>query len=439
MLQKEKPLKFAFFTLGCKLNFSETATFSRRLKQHGFQQVSFNDKADIYLINTCSVTARADRKSKQAIKKVIHRYPAARIVVTGCFAQLQPQAIARIPGVDLVIGTGFKSNVFQYIKDVLTTPKKGKAVIYRCDTDDINDFFPAFSSGNRTRSFLKIQDGCDYHCAYCTVPLARGHSRNNDIQKIVKQAEQIAKNGFKEIVLTGVNIGDFGKSTNESFFELLLAIENVKGIERIRISSVEPNLLTDEIIELVADSSLFLPHFHIPLQSGSNQLLALMKRRYKREVLVKRVEKIRQLMPMAFIGIDVIVGLPGETDQLFEETRRFLQQLDISFVHVFSYSQRPATEALKINPKVNSKIIHQRSAILHKLSAEKQQQFYKKNIGQHQQVLFEKQENGNTITGFTRNYIKVELPYNPALFNQIKNVQLTQITTSGNMQGEIID
>jgi threonylcarbamoyladenosine tRNA methylthiotransferase MtaB len=337
--------KVAFHTLGCKLNFSESSTIARDFTEKGYKRVSFSEHADVYVINTCTVTDMADKKCKQAVKKVIRQNPNAVVAVIGCYAQLKPEEIKNIDGVDIVLGANEKFKLFQYIenKDNIMEP-----VIHSCEIDSVTQFDSAYSSGDRTRSFLKVQDGCNYPCTYCTIPNARGKSRNDSIENTIKQAQEIAAKGFKEIILTGVNIGDFGRTTDETFFDLIKELDKVDGIERYRISSIEPNLLNDEILEFVANSKKFLPHFHIPLQSGSNDILALMKRRYNREKFANRVEKIKQLMPNAFIGVDVIVGFPGETDEKFMETYQFIELLDISFLHVFSYSVRSGTPAEEI-------------------------------------------------------------------------------------------
>ena len=359
---EDKVKKVAFHTLGCKLNFSETSTISRSFKDKGFEVVGFNSEADIYVINTCSVTEHADKKCRQSIKKIQNKNPEAFVAVVGCYAQLKPEEIAQNLGVDLVLGSKEKFNILDHLNNL----KKNKTPqIYSCEISEVEQFDSSHSEADRTRSFLKVQDGCDYSCSYCTIPLARGKSRNKHISELVKEAKDIAKSGIKEIILTGVNIGDFGKSTNESFFDLIKALEKVNGIERIRISSIEPNLLTDEIIEFVSKSNKVLNHFHIPLQSGCNAILAKMQRRYNRELFKSRVDKIKELMPNAFIGVDVIVGFPGETDQYFTDTYSFLKDLDASFYHVFSYSERLNTKSANLEHKVPHKIITERSKILH--------------------------------------------------------------------------
>lgn len=426
----DKKKKVAFHTLGCKLNFSETSTISRKFKRFGFDVVSFNSEADIYVINTCSVTEQADKKCRQAIKKIQHNNPNAFIAVVGCYAQLKPEEIATNLGVDLVLGTQEKFNILEHLDNL---QKRETPEIYSCAIQEVDQFDSSHSEADRTRSFLKVQDGCDYSCSYCTIPLARGKSRNKKIDDLVDEAHKIAASNIKEIILTGVNIGDFGKSTNESFFNLLKALEKVEGIDRIRISSIEPNLLKDEIIEFVARSTKIQPHFHIPLQSGCNKILAKMQRRYKRELFQSRVEKIKSLIPHAFIGVDVIVGFPGETDNDFEETYKFLYDLDASFYHVFSYSERPNTKSANFENKVPKNIISQRSKKLQKLANEKQTTFYKQHLGQEAKVLFEAYKRNNKMFGFTGNYIKVEAEYDKSLVGQIKTVKLVEISESGNV------
>lgn len=433
--QEGKGKKVAFHTLGCKLNFSETSTISRSFKENGFDVVNYNSDADIYVINTCSVTEQADKKCKQAIRKIQNNTPAAYIAVVGCYAQLKPDEIASNLGVDLVLGTNEKFNILDYIDDLT---KKSSPQVYSCEINEVNHFDSSHSEADRTRSFLKVQDGCDYSCSYCTIPLARGKSRNKKISELLIEASQIAESGIKEIILTGVNIGDFGKSTNETFFELIKELEKVAGIERIRISSIEPNLLTDQIIEFVSKSQKILHHFHIPLQSGCNKILAKMQRRYNRELFKSRVEKIRHLIPDAFIGVDVIVGFPGETDDDFKETYQFLKNLDASFYHVFSYSERPNTKSEKLDNKVPKNIIHQRSKLLQQLADEKQNAFYRKNLGKKAKVLFESSKKDHIMFGFTENYIKIEIPFNRALIGKIKPVKLASVSNSGNIKAEML-
>ena len=427
--------KVAFHTLGCKLNFSETSTIARQFESLGFERVSADSAADIYVINTCSVTDHADKKCRQAIRKFITKSPDAFIAVVGCYAQLKPDEIAEMEGVDLVLGSAEKHNIPTYIT---SEKKKAKAKIYSCDVDVLHDFFPAYSSNDRTRSFLKVQDGCDYHCSYCTIPLARGHSRNMPIAKVIEQAKEIAAKGIKEVILTGVNTGDFGKSTGESFMNLLVELEKVEGIERYRISSIEPNLITDDIIEFCSKSSKFLPHFHIPLQSGSNRILALMKRRYNRELFAERIEKIRTQVPNSFIGVDVIVGFPGETDDDFKDAYNFIKRVNPSFLHIFPYSERPNTPAISYEGKVKPAELKHRTQVLGKLSVEFHLQFYKANIGKTEKVLFESARKGELMFGFTRNYIKVEAVYDKVLVGKIVDVKMVNINSDGNMVSEIL-
>lgn len=427
--------KVAFHTLGCKLNFAETSTISRSFPEEKFERVLANSKADVYIINTCSVTDAADKKCRQAIKKFIGLSPGAFIAVVGCYAQLKPQEISSIPGVDLVLGTNEKFDISGYITSF---DKRTKAEVHSCDPASNDTFNPSFSLVDRTRSFLKIQDGCDYGCSYCTIPMARGRSRNPEISTILNEAEQIAQQGLKEIVITGVNIGDFGKSTGESFTELLKELVKVEGIERYRISSVEPNLLTDELIELTAISKKILPHFHIPLQSGCDKILGLMRRRYKREFFASRIKMIREKLPYAGIGADVIVGFPGESDIDFEETYSFLENAPLSYLHVFTFSERPDTVAEQLPLKVLYKDKETRSKRLIALSQEKNLTFNKFNIGQVTSVLFESTRNDGLITGFTSNYIRVEYPWEARLAGQIKKVRLNKISSTGRMSIELI-
>ncbi len=415
--------KVAFHTLGCKLNFSETSTIARSLMDEGFTKVKFTDFADVYVLNTCSVTEIADKKCRQSIKKAIKINPNAFVVVTGCFAQLKPESISKIPGVDLVLGSNEKFKIADYLGDL---QKKASGEIHAGKITTNKEFFPSYSMGDRTRTFLKVQDGCDYYCSYCTIPLARGKSRNADIATTVALAKKAATEGAKEIILTGVNIGDFGKSTNETFFDLVKALEEIEEIQRFRISSIEPNLLSDEIIEYVAQSNKFMPHFHIPLQSGSNKVLALMKRKYNRELFAQRVEKIKTLLPNAFIGVDVIVGVRGETETHFNDALSFIKDLDISQLHVFTYSERPNTKALTIEHIVPIEIRKIRSQILHQLSDKKTRAFYQQFEGVEEEVLFEGADNDGFMNGFTQNYLKVQIPYQKELVNAIKKVKLTK-------------
>jgi threonylcarbamoyladenosine tRNA methylthiotransferase MtaB len=428
--------KVAFHTLGCKLNFAETSTISRSFPGDKFERVPASAKADIYVINTCSVTDSADKKCRQAIKKFISLSPDAFIAVIGCYAQLKPQEISSIQGVDLVLGTNEKFNISDYIS---SHEKKAGAEIHSCEVKSSEDFNQAYSLADRTRSFLKIQDGCDYGCSYCTIPMARGLSRNPEISTLIEEAKNIAEKGLKEIVLTGVNIGDFGKSTGESFYLLLKNLIAIKGIERYRISSIEPNLLSDELIDLAVENSKILPHFHIPLQSGSNKILGLMRRRYTRELFASRVKMIREKLPLAGIGADVIVGFPGESAADFEETFSFLENTSISYLHVFTFSERPGTIAANLPLKVTHGEKEKRSKRLIRLSENKSLEFYKSNTGQITDVLFERTQSAGTITGFTPNYIRVEYPWQKGLAGQIKSVVLKDVAQSGRMNIEIIN
>ncbi len=429
-------LRVAFHTLGCKLNFAETSTIARSLPQDKFKRVSFNDEADIYIINTCSVTDAADKKCRQAVSKIAGRYPEAFIAVVGCYAQLKPGEIASIPGVDLVLGTNEKFDIERYIGNL---EKKNAPEIHSCEIGMADRFTPSWSMGDRTRSFLKVQDGCDYKCSYCTIPLARGASRNPAIKECVKEAASIAASGITEIVLTGINTGDFGKSTGENFDSLLRELIKVEGIERYRISSIEPNLITDEIIRLVAEEERLMPHFHIPLQSGCNRTLAGMKRRYNRELFADKVTKIRNLIPYAAIGADVITGFPGETEDDFAETYDFILSLPVSYLHVFRFSERPGTEAAKLEGKIPHKIKEERSRRLMKLSESKNLAFNRMNTGRIEKVLFEKNRTEGYATGFTTNYIKVMVQNIKGLQGSIRKVKLTGLTEGGDvMSGELI-
>ena len=428
--------KVSFYTLGCKLNFTETSTIARSFPEDQYEVVKPGAKADIYVINTCSVTDIADRKCRQAIRKFNHQSPDAVIAVLGCYAQLNPDEISSIPGVDIVLGTNEKYNLASFLSDAR---KRELPEIHSCDLSGNDHYFPSFSSGDRTRSFLKVQDGCDYKCSYCTIPFARGKSRNQDIASIVKEAELIARNGTKEIVLTGVNIGDFGKTTGESFVSLLRELTAVEGIDRYRISSIEPNLLTDEIIELAAGSRKILPHFHIPLQSGSDKVLGLMRRRYKRQQFEDRIMKIRNLMPVAGIGADVIVGFPGESDDDFSDTYNFLENMPLSYLHVFNFSERPGTPAQTMSGKVPFKVREERSRKLIRLSEEKHTKFSIINTGASAEVLFEHTRSEGMISGFTENYLRTELPWDPGLAGAIRRVRLTGISGSGRMTSELIN
>lgn len=427
--------KVAFHTLGCKLNFAETSTISRSFIDKGYEKVDFSEKADIYVINTCSVTQKADKKSVQAVNKAKRNNPKAKIILVGCYAQLKPGEIAEIPGIDLVLGSNEKFKATEYI-DTLENNNSGK--IFTCGMEQSAEYYPSYSVGDRTRSFLKIQDGCDYPCSYCTIPKARGKSRNPDIESILKQAEEIGMSGVKEIILTGVNIGDFGKSTGQSFLELIKELDKVNNIQRYRISSIEPNLLSDEIIKFVASSKKFMPHFHIPLQSGNNEILAKMRRRYNKELFEEKINKINSLLPNAFIGVDVIAGFPGESEEHFNKTYDFLKSLDTAYYHVFSFSARPGTPAAKMEGQVPGNIIHERSKKIQKLAEEKQRNFYSKFKGTKRYVLFEKATKNNMISGFTDNYIKVETDFQPDLPGKIKRVQLGNINPSEKVDIKLI-
>lgn len=428
--------KVAFHTLGCKLNFAETSTLARSFDETRFERVSPDAQADIYIINTCSVTDAADRKCRQAIKKFINRSPGAFIAVVGCYAQLRPDEISSIPGVDLILGTNEKFNVAEYISDL---HKKKTAEIHSCDIPEGERFNQSYSMGDRTRSFLKVQDGCDYGCSYCTIPLARGGSRNPTIASIVEEARDIASRGIIEVVLTGVNIGDFGKSTGENFIQLLKSLLQVDAIKRFRISSIEPNLLEDDIIRLVAAEPRLLPHFHIPLQSGSDRILGLMRRRYRRSQFASRVSFIKQCLPLAGIGADVITGFPGETAGDFSDTMLFLDDLPLSYLHVFTYSGRPATVAESLPGKIVPAEAERRSKMLMSLSERKHEEFMKLNTGRETSVLFERTRSGESASGFSSNYIRVEAPWDPTLAGAIKNVTLKNILPNGRMSAEFID
>lgn len=417
-----------YHTLGCKLNFAETSAIGRQLASVGVRKARKGEIADICVINTCSVTELADKKCRQAIRKIIKENPGAYIVVTGCYAQLKPEEIASIEGVDLILGSEQKLDVIAHLDEL---KKKDRGQVYTTMTKDIKTFVPSCSQDDRTRYFLKVQDGCDYFCSYCTIPFARGRSRNGTIGSLVKQAEEVASSGGKEIVLTGVNIGDFGKTTGETFFELIKRLDEVTGIERYRISSIEPNLLTDEIIEFVAGSKRFAPHFHIPLQSGSDEVLQLMKRRYDTTLFRQKIETIKSIMPDAFIGVDVIVGTRGETDDLFEQARLFLESLDFSQLHVFTYSERPNTQALKIDHEVNPKTKHARCKALLDLSERKMHDFYRSQQGTRRKVLFEHTQYNGKMYGFTENYVKVEAPYDKKKVNEISVVTLGDFNDQG--------
>ncbi|MBO9155092.1 tRNA (N(6)-L-threonylcarbamoyladenosine(37)-C(2))-methylthiotransferase MtaB [Chitinophaga sp. GCM10012297] len=412
----------AFHTLGCKLNFSETSTISRMLEKDGFVKKDFDETADVYVINTCSVTDNADKECRQLVRRIQRRAPESLVVITGCYAQLKPKEIAEIPGVDLVLGAAEKFNIADHIRELA---KGDSAKICSCDIEDVHTFHTSWSVNDRTRTFLKVQDGCDYNCSFCTIPMARGISRSDSVANVVASARELAAGGVKEIVLTGVNLGDFGKGfeggkkREETFFELVQQLDEVEGIERYRISSIEPNLLSNEIIEFVAGSKRFMPHFHIPLQSGSNEVLALMRRRYRRELYAEKVGLIKQFMPHCSIGVDVIVGFPSESDAHFRETYDFLHGLDVSYLHVFTYSERDNTHALGIKPVVPVQVRHERNKALRNLSHKKLQYFTEQHTGQTRRVLFEKHSKEGMMEGYTDNYIKVMTPYREEWGNRI--------------------
>ncbi|GAB2541758.1 tRNA (N(6)-L-threonylcarbamoyladenosine(37)-C(2))-methylthiotransferase MtaB [Spirosoma aerophilum] len=428
--------KVAFYTLGCKLNFSETSTLARLMEQHGYERVEFNQQPDIFIINTCSVTDNADKKCRKIVREAQKINPDGYVAILGCYAQLKPKEISEIPGVDVVLGAAEKFRLHEIMPTFVKVPSGQPAQVFNSPIEEAIDYHAAYSLNDRTRTFLKVQDGCDYPCAYCTIPLARGKSRSDTIANVVKAARDIAERGVKEIVLTGVNIGDFGLVNGQreaTFFDLVQALDQVEGIERFRISSIEPNLLTDEIIAFVAQSKRFVPHFHIPLQSGSNRVLGLMRRRYKRELYVDRVQKIKELMPNACIGVDVIVGHPGETDVEFKEAYLFLNELPISYLHVFTYSERPNTTALTIKPNVPGHIRAERSKMLHILSDKKRRAFYDSQVGHTATVLFEEDVADGMMQGFTENYIRVLAKYDPLLINETLNVHLSSVNAEGLM------
>lgn len=433
-LQAVMNKKVAFYTLGCKLNYSETSAIGRQFSQAGFHTVDFTTQADIYIINTCSVTEHADKKCRKVVKEALKYSPNAYIIIVGCYAQLKPTEISSIPGVDMVLGAAEKFQIIEHITDLT---KQTKPLIYNQPISEANQFVDAYSFGDRTRTFLKVQDGCDYSCTFCTIPLARGASRSETIENVIKQAREIAASGVKEIVLTGVNLGDFGirngKRENH-FFDLVSALDEVKGINRIRISSIEPNLLTNEIIEFVAKSKRFVPHFHIPLQSGSNKILGLMRRRYRRELYVERVAKIKEVMPDCCIGVDVIVGFPGETHEDFLDTYHFLNELSISYLHVFTYSERENTLAAEMKNSVPGSQRADRSKMLHILSEKKRHAFYQTQIDKMVEVLFEGDIKDGYMHGFSRNYVKTRVEYDPLWINELKSVKLTNIAANGDME-----
>lgn len=425
----------AFYTLGCKLNFSETSTIGRLFTDAGYGVVDFTAGADVYVINTCSVTEHADKKCRKVVKEALKYAPHAYVTIVGCYAQLKPTEIAEIEGVDMVLGAAEKFRIVEYITDLTKQPK---AAVHQQNIEKVNhNFIAAYSIGDRTRTFLKVQDGCDYPCTYCTIPLARGGSRSDTIENVISRARQIAESGVKEIVLTGVNLGDFGIRNGEredKFFDLVKALDEVEGIERIRISSIEPNLLSNEIIEFVATSKRFVPHFHIPLQSGSNKILGLMRRRYQRELYTERVAKIKAVMPNCCIGVDVIVGFPGETQEDFLDTYQFLNELDVSYLHVFTYSEREQTPAAEMKGRVAGGTRAERSKMLHILSDKKRRAFYESQIGAVAEVLFEDDQKNGFMHGFTRNYVKVRAKYDPVMVNEIKTVKLVEFSADGEVE-----
>ncbi|NAS30288.1 tRNA (N(6)-L-threonylcarbamoyladenosine(37)-C(2))-methylthiotransferase MtaB [Flavobacteriaceae bacterium R38] len=434
--------KVAFYTLGCKLNFSETSTIARSFTNEGFDRVDFSENADIYVINTCSVTENADKRFKTIVKQAQKANPNAFVAAVGCYAQLKPEELAAVNGVDLVLGATEKFKITDYLNDL---SKNDFGEVHSCEIEDADFYVGSYSIGDRTRAFLKVQDGCDYKCTYCTIPLARGISRSDTLENVLKNAKEISEQGIKEIVLTGVNIGDYGKGEfgnkkhEHTFFELVTALDKVDGIERLRISSIEPNLLKNETIEFVANSKTFVPHFHIPLQSGSNELLKLMKRRYLRELYVDRVNKIREVMPDACIGVDVIVGFPGETDEHFLETYHFLNDLDISYLHVFTYSERDNTEAATFENVVPYNVRSKRSKMLRGLSVKKRRAFYENQLKSSHTVLFESENKEGYIHGFTENYIKVKTPWNPELVNTLHKIKLTEIDEDGLVRFDFLE
>ncbi len=427
--------RVSFHTLGCKLNFSESSTLAREFERGGYLRVEPSEPTDVAVINSCSVTEHADKKCRNIIRKIHRRNPNAIIAVTGCYAQLKPNDIAAIEGVDIVLSNNDKGDLFRRVEEIR---EKGKAMVFSCSVENLTRFFAAYSSADRTRSFLKVQDGCDYKCAYCTIHYARGSSRNMPIADIVEEAKEIAAAGQKEIVITGINTGDFGRTTGEKFIDLLRALNEVEGIERYRISSIEPNLITDEIIEFCVSSPKFVPHFHIPLQSGSTHILGLMRRRYTAERYRERIAKIRELMPDAFIGVDVIVGFPGEGEQEFMETYRLLEEVGASFLHIFPFSERPGTPAVEMPNKVQSRISTERVSRLEELSDRLHKSFAEKYLGSVREVLFESTDRNGLMYGYTDNYLRVSAPYDTALINNICAVRLLDFDAEGNITSEIV-
>ena len=437
----ENKKKVAFYTLGCKLNFSETSTIARNFQDEGFERVDFEEVADMYVINTCSVTENADKQFKQIVKKAMKLNDKAFVAAVGCYAQLKPEELAAVDGVDLILGATEKFKITDYINDL---SKNDRSEVHSCEIEEADFYVGSYSIGDRTRAFLKVQDGCDYKCTYCTIPLARGISRSDALENVLKNASDISKQGIKEIVLTGVNIGDYGKGEfgnkkhEHTFLDLVKALDKVEGIERLRISSIEPNLLKNETIDFVSKSKTFVPHFHIPLQSGSNEILGKMKRRYQLEVYTDRVENIRKVMPHACIGVDVIVGFPCETDEHFLETYNFLNEMDISYLHVFTYSERDNTEAATMENVVPMNVRNKRSKLLRGLSVKKRRAFYENQIGSNRTVLFESENKEGYIHGFTENYVKVKTPWNPELVNTLHDINLTRIDDDGSVRFEFL-
>lgn len=439
------PRSVAFYTLGCKLNYSETSSIGRLFEEAGYTELSFNDGADIYVINTCSVTDFADRKCRQIVRRALRFNPQAKVIVVGCYAQLKPEEIADIPGVDLVLGAAEKFRILDFVEELSKAP--GKGMVKAGEVSEAKNFVDAFSFGDRTRSFLKVQDGCDYKCTFCTIPLARGRSRSDTVEQVVANARKIADLGVKEIVLTGVNIGDFGNGTEviegvrpkkeALFIDLIQSLDEVEGIDRFRISSIEPNLCTNEIIEFVANSKRFVPHFHMPLQSGNNKQLRQMRRRYQRELYADRVAHIKKLMPHCCIGVDVIVGFPGETEEDFLESYKFINELDISYLHVFTYSERPNTPAIEMDGIVPVAERRRRNQMLNILSDKKRRYFYEQHLGEKRTVLFEQSKIEGRMSGFTDNYIRVDLPLESDLLNQMATVSLDKVDKEGVMLAQL--
>ncbi len=434
--------KVAFYTLGCKLNFSETSTIARSFTEEGFDRVDFSEKADIYVVNTCSVTENADKRFKMVVKQAQKINPDAFVAAVGCYAQLKPEELADVDGVDLVLGATEKFKLTDYINDL---SKNEFGEVHSCEIEEADFYVGSYSIGDRTRAFLKVQDGCDYKCTYCTIPLARGISRSDTLENVLQNAKEISEKGIKEIVLTGVNIGDYGKGEfgnkkhEHTFFELVKALDQVEGIERLRISSIEPNLLKNETIDFIAKSRTFVPHFHIPLQSGSDAILKRMRRRYLTDLYVSRVNQIKEVMPNACVGVDVIVGFPGETDDHFLDTYNFLLKLDISYLHVFTYSERQGTLAADLDGATPQNVRKKRSKMLRGLSVKKRRAFYESQLGTERKVLFESENKEGYIHGFTENYVKVKMPWNPLFVNTLSNVRLTEIDEDGLVRFEFLD